>query len=325
MTEIIPTTATVHDAYPHHCDVGFTNIGEYLVVRAGLSPALKPDKATLVVAGDIVDIKPISAVDVEEMPRHHLEGLEWVVTRVHPRRSKISRPGHGRHGGEWFEQVIAANLDLLAIVVSVKKPPFHPRLVDRYLVAAERGEVEPVICLNKIDLLEPEDPPEELQELQQFDNEILRVSGKTGENIDKLASRIRGLCVAFVGHSGVGKSSIINALFPGLNLKTSGLRRGDRRGRHTTSRASLFRVDDEGTRLIDTPGIKSLDIWGITAEELHWYFPDFEDYWRECHFNDCTHTHETDCAVKRAVAEGKIKQVRYDSYVRLYQSLKLRK
>ncbi len=320
MTQAQPSQGIVHDAYPHYADVGLRIAGEQTVVRAGLSSQLQAGDSTLIVAGDAVLIEPMDRIRDEDLPRHGVDDLEWVVTSVRERRSKLSRPGHARHGGEHFEQVIAANLDLMLIVTSVARPPFHPRLVDRFLVAAERGEVPAMICLNKIDLAR--EAPPELAHLGEFSLPVAQCSAKTGEGVEALLETIRGRTVAFVGASGVGKSSVINNAFPELALRVGRLRRGDRSGRHTTTRASLLRVDEAGTCLIDTPGVKSFGIWGIQPEELHWYFPEFDAYWPECKFNDCTHTHEVVCAVKTAVQAGKIKAGRYASYARLYGSLR---
>jgi ribosome biogenesis GTPase len=319
-----PHDAVVHDAYPHHADVGVQSAEGYTVLRAGLSPQLAAGTSTLIVAGDRVVIEPVAGVSEEELPRHGVDDLAWVVTGVRERRSKLSRPGHARHGGERFEQVIAANLDRLIIVAALARPPFHPRLVDRFLVAAERGEVPPMILLNKIDLARKAEAEAEaeLGQLRQFDLPTLHASAKTGEGLEELLQTVHGKTVAFVGASGVGKTSIINAAFPDLALRVGRLQKGGRRGRHTTTRASLFRVDENDTCLIDTPGMQSFGIWGIEPDELHWYFPEFEPYWPDCKFNDCTHTHEVECAVKEAAVRGEIKKGRYASYVRLYESLR---
>ncbi len=319
-----PTQAVVHDAYPHHADVGIRWDDDYEVIRVGLSPQLPAGETTLIVAGDRVVVEPVERVSEEELPRHGVDDLDWVVTSIQDRRSKLSRPGHARHGGERFEQVIAANLDLLVIVTSVARPPFHPRLVDRFLVAAERGEVPAMICLNKIDLIRSAagQAAAELRQVRQFDLPTVHTSARTDAGVEELLASVRGKTVAFVGASGVGKSSLINAAFPELALRIGKLQKGGRRGRHTTTRASLFRVDDRDTRLIDTPGVQSFGIWGIEPEELHWYFPEFEPHWPQCKFNDCTHTHEVECAVKEAVERGEIRRGRYASYVRLYESLR---
>jgi ribosome biogenesis GTPase len=317
-----PRRARVHETYPHYCDIELLDDPGGDLPRAAFAPSLEPGDETLITTGDLIDVVPLTDdLDASTYPRHAAKAADWVVVRIHPRESKLSRPGKGRHGGEHFEQVMVANVDLLAIVVSVRNPPYHPRLIDRFLVSAERGEVPPLLCLNKIDLLDDDAPPE-LADIDQFGIDVLRYSAATGEGLDALHDAIRGRTVAFVGHSGTGKSSTMNAMFPELALRVGRLRRGDQRGRHTTTRVSLFRVDDEGTLLVDTPGIKSLDIWGIEPDELRWYFPEFEDHWNDCRFNDCTHTHEVGCAVKEAVEAGTIRPLRYDAYVRLYEAMR---
>ncbi len=247
------------------------------------------------------------------------EGGPWRLLEVLPRRSLLSRPDplHAH-----VQRLIAANIDLVVHVVSVKWPPFRPRLIDRVLIAVQKGGANPVICVNKIDLVEAADRPRFLEPLRVYADlhvPVIGCSTRSGEGIPTLRAAIEGKTCAFVGHSGVGKSSILNALDARLNLVTGDLhKRGS--GRHTTSASTLHDLGDD-TLVIDTPGIREFGLWDLSPEELRQSFPEFEEPSESCRFNDCTHLHEPGCEVKRGVESGEISRARYDTYVRLATDL----
>lgn len=241
------------------------------------------------------------------------------VETVLPRQSVLARPDPiNKH----LQRMIAANIDVVVHVVSVKSPPLRPRLIDRYLIAIQRGGAQPVLCVNKIDLLPGEEREEELAKLAPYRDlevPVIAVSTKSGEGLDALRSEVEGKMAALVGHSGVGKSSILNALDERLQLATGGLhRRGT--GRHTTTRATLYDFG-AGTYLIDTPGIREFGLWDLDRDSLRDYFPEFLEPSEWCRFTNCTHVHEPDCEVKRRIDAGEINRARYETYVRLYESL----
>jgi len=242
------------------------------------------------------------------------------VLRVLPRRSALSRPDPYN---PQLERTIAANLDLGVIVVAARSPPLRPRLVDRYLVVLERGGVAPLLCLNKVDQIPGAEVAEEIEAVLApyvaLGLPVLRASAKTGEGLGALAVAIAGRTTAFVGHSGTGKSSLINALFPGLALETGALD-DDERGRHTTTAAELHELGG-GTRLIDTPGVRSLGLGRLDPEQLRWYFPEFQDHAEACPYRDCTHDHEPECAVRAAALAGHLSRARFEGYLRLLKSL----
>lgn len=243
--------------------------------------------------------------------RHRVVGLE-------PRRTKLARPDVGN---ENLERVIVANVDVVVIVVSVVTPPLHPRLIDRYLVAIQIGGAEPMIVVNKTDLMPEDELALELEKVAPYaslDVPILAVSNETGQGMDALREALAGKTCAFVGHSGVGKSSLANGLFPDLALKVGGLMRGHGRGAHTTSTSSLFDVGN-GTRLIDTPGIRSFGLGKMSRIELQEAFPEFEGF--QCKFRDCSHVHEPGCGVKAAVEEGQLYRARYETFCRLLEEV----
>lgn len=240
------------------------------------------------------------------------DGKTWQVEAIGERRSKLSRPDVAN---PHLERVIVANVDVVCIVVSVVAPPLHPRIIDRYMIAIQRGGAKPVLCVNKLDLLG--DDEEELRKLEPYaalDVPIYGCSASTGQGIAELREELAGKTAAFVGHSGVGKSSVMNAIFPRLELKTGQLMGGYGRGAHTTTTSSLHDFPD-GTRLIDTPGVRSFGLGKLSREELQWHFPEFEPF--QCKFRDCAHDHEPECAVRAAAERGDVHPVRYDTYLRI--------
>ena len=215
------------------------------------------------------------------------------------------------------EHIMAANVDVAVIVVSSTQPPFHPRLVDRYLVLCEYGNVKPVICMTKIDLEKAPD----LSMYTEMNIPVFEVSNATGKGLDRLLAGLEGKLCVLVGHSGVGKSTIINALLKNEDLPTAAVGRKSGRGRHTTTNSSLHPIG-KSTLLIDTPGIRSLGLFDITPDNLRFYFPEFDEFSSKCQYRDCTHSHEPKCGVKEAVKEKRISLRRYESYIRLLSESK---
>jgi ribosome biogenesis GTPase / thiamine phosphate phosphatase len=251
------------------------------------------------------------------------------VVRVLPRRTVLSRPDPRDAN---TERVVAANIDVVVIVVSVVSPPLHPRLIDRYLVAVEHGGARAIIAVNKADLMGPDELARELTKLDPYRAAgipvvVCRASPQSGKkDVSVLRVLLAGTTCAFVGHSGVGKSSLANALHPDLGLEVGAVRQHDQRGRHTTTASSMHRIPGEhgapGVRVIDTPGVRYFGLADITPEELRWMFPEFLTLAPDCHFTDCTHAHEPGCAVKAAAESGRIPAVRHQTYLRLLEELR---
>ncbi|MCB1009939.1 MAG: ribosome small subunit-dependent GTPase A [Acidobacteria bacterium] len=248
-------------------------------------------------------------------------GGALAVSSILPRTSRLSRPdpflAHR-------ERVIAANLDLAIVVVSLRKPPLSPGLIDRFLVALAHGGVAAAIAVNKVDLAdEPREEDPELELLAPYrdlETPLVPCSGKTGEGIAELAALLAGRTAVLVGHSGVGKSSLLAALAPEIDVRVGEVSEHWGKGRHTTTRSRIYDLGG-GTRLIDTPGIREFGLWKLEPAELALYFDEFEEPAASCRFNDCTHSHEPACAVRAAAESGAIPPERYAAYLRILESL----
>ena len=260
---------------------------------------------------------PIAVGDwVEMVPDPHDPEAAWIVA-VKERRSFLIRFNKKKKA----LQVIAANTDVLVCVGSAKSPPFRPRFIDRLLVSAQVGGVEPLIFLNKSDLgLEREDRTR-LAAYRRAGYPVVVGSALSGKGLAGLKSLLKGRDAAFVGQSGVGKSSLLNRLDNRLDLKVGEISRKYDRGGHVTSHAALLELEF-GARVVDTPGIRELDIYGIAPEELGRCFPDFHRSAERCGYASCCHIDEPDCGVKADVESGKIHPDRYLSYVNIFTHLR---
>lgn len=293
------------------------NRGLVLGVAKGLCEVLIGDTtAACLLGSDLAATQQSDLAVGDEVFLDRRDGT-WIVVGVAPRRTKLSRRDVGN---AHRERVIVANVDLVAVVVSVVSPPLHPRIIDRYLIAIQKGGCQAAVVVNKIDLLPPEERDLELRKLDPYRRlgvPVVPCAASAGEGIAELATLLDGKLSAFVGHSGVGKSSLVNALAPHLEAKVGEVSEGYGRGTHTTTSSSLLDLGN-GIRLIDTPGIRSFGLWQLTGEELPWYFPEFQEAGR-CAFADCSHTHEPRCAIKAAVEQGRLSAERYDTYLRLLE------
>ena len=239
-----------------------------------------------------------------------------VVERVLPRTSQLSRldPQNPRR-----ERVLLANVDTVVIVVTLAHPPLITGLIDRFLIAIERGRARALICANKIDLCTPAERQVEAAKLDLYrERSVASVlcSATTHEGLSDLRRALEGKLCAFVGKSGVGKSSLLNALLAVDAERVAAVRETDGKGRHTTTRATLHDLE-AGTRIIDTPGIRSLGLAAIDAKDVARYFPQIGLWAVGCRFRDCTHTREPDCAVVSAVREGRLAQEHWLGYLRI--------
>ncbi|MDX1686820.1 MAG: ribosome small subunit-dependent GTPase A [Candidatus Promineifilaceae bacterium] len=256
---------------------------------------------------------------------------DWVTISVAPdgtgliesvaeRESVLSRarpsPYEKRKVLEDQEQVLVANPDQVVFVFSIRKPRPSLRKLDRFLVVAEMNELPAVICVNKIDLARSGEAQEQFSLYEEIGYPVLYTSAKTREGLDELNDCLRGKISVLAGSSGVGKSSLLNAMQPGLGLRVKEVSEATEKGLHTTRHAELFPLD-EGGYVADTPGIRALALFDVEPQELDGYFREIAPLVPHCQFSDCSHVHEPGCAVREAVEEGQISEERYNSYLRL--------
>lgn len=214
------------------------------------------------------------------------------------------------------EQVLVANPDQVVFVFSIRQPAPSLRKLDRFLVVAELNELPALICVNKVDLAEEGEAQEVFGLYEQIGYPVIYVSARTGEGIDELREALKGRLSVLAGSSGVGKSSLLNAMQPGLGLRVREVSDATEKGMHTTRHAELFELD-QGGYVADTPGIRALALFDVEPQELDGYFREIAPLVADCQFSDCTHRHEPKCAVRRAVEEGVVSRQRYESYLRL--------
>jgi len=240
-----------------------------------------------------------------------------VVEDVLPRTAWLAR----RQQESGLEQVLVANLDQVLIVVSLAEPAFRPRLIDRILVAAGRGGFRALIVFNKVDLLVDRGPFEEFITLYEgLGYPTWCTSAVTGEGIPRLAEALCGQTTVLTGQSGVGKSTLLNAVQPGLDLRAAAVSEKWGKGRHTTTSTTLIPLQ-MGGYVADTPGVRSFGIAGLEPSDVGIFFPDFAPYIDDCRFRECTHDHEPQCAVMAALEARRIHPHRYESYLRILSGM----
>ncbi len=267
---------------------------------------------------EIKQVDPIAIGDrvrfQEADPSH--PGGQGLIVEVLPRRSALSRLAAGPRPRE---QVIVANADLVIAVFSVRDPAPKWNLLDRYLVSAESSGLPTLICMTKIDLLDgshDDDLHRGLADYERIGYPVLLTSAETGAGIDALSAALAGKLAVLVGKSGVGKTSLLNAIEPELGLRVSAVSRATSKGRHTTTHLEMFPLASGGA-VVDTPGMREFGLWG-SGGDLAAHFPEMQPYLGQCRFGvRCHHRHEPGCAIKQAVEAGAISARRYDSFLRL--------
>jgi len=267
----------------------------------------KADSKNLITVGDFVYFERKEA--------------NFVIFQVEMRKSILSRADNL---SQKKQQLIAANIDQVIITASAVSPPFKPSLIDRYIIAARKGCMEPIIVINKVDLLEENPEEKELVDLSfttyaELRIRCLRVSVKTGEGMEELRGLMKEKTSVFSGQSGTGKSSLINEI-TGSNLKIGDLIAKTAKGSHTTTSTSLLALDGGGF-CIDTPGIRSFGVWNLSADEITEYFEEIAQAATMCRFSGCSHREEEGCAVLQAVEDGKISPLRLLSYFSLLETV----
>lgn len=247
-------------------------------------------------------------VEIEIIDEEKLLGN---IIEIFPRSNSLIRPA-------------SANIDQALVIFSIIKPDPNYNLLDRFLITMEKQQIPTVICFNKKDIASPEEQEELRMAYCNSGCEILFVSGKENQGLARLRDVLRGKTTVVAGPSGVGKSTIVNAITPEANMQTGEISRKIERGKHTTRHAELFAVEKD-TYIMDTPGFTSLSVDEMEKEELKEYYPEFAEYEPFCKFGGCVHISEPVCGVKDALEEGKISQIRYQNYKLIYEELKAKK
>lgn len=258
----------------------------------------KEQKKPLV--GDLVEMVP---VDEEKMTGN--------ITEILPRKNTLIRPA-------------SANVDQALVIFAIVKPNPNYNLLDRFLITMEQQSLPCLICFNKQDIATEEEKQELIEAYGKSGYEVLFVSGKLQEGIDDIRKRLQGRTTVVAGPSGVGKSTIINALYPQANMETGEISRKIERGKHTTRHAELFALSED-TFIFDTPGFTSLSLGEMEKEELQGFYPEFIPYEKYCKFAGCSHISEPVCGVKDALEKGDISRMRYENYKVLYEEIKNRR
>ena len=243
--------------------------------------------------------------------------LAGVIEAIEERRSQLTRP-------DFYDgvKVVAANIDQI-LMVSAILPEFTPQIIDRYLVACEDMGIEPILVLNKIDLIDDEGLEfinEILDIYRALDYKVHLVSTKTGEGIDALKQVLVGKNNIFVGQSGVGKSTLVNTVLPDADILTKEVSENSGLGQHTTTVSRLHHLPSGGN-LIDSPGIREFGLWHLDVERVTWCFKEFREFIGGCRFRDCKHLNDPGCILVEAVDAGKISELRFDSYHRILESM----
>jgi len=288
-----------------------TELGQ---IQCALRESLRQEaesRHSVVVVGDNVDVELLVDIDPgEELKKKKTYGA---IFKIYPRHSKFSRPKRGK---EEIEQIVAANIDQMLIISAVKRPQFKMGLIDRFLIAAHQGSLEPIIVLNKIDLEHTLDLNRLEQIYKSINVSMITTSATKKIGLDKFREVLTNKHSIVVGQSGTGKSSLLNAVEKGLKLKVGEISDYSQKGTHTTAAVEMHPLSFGGY-VVDTPGLKYLGLWNIEAEDLRYLYPEIAGYSEKCRFRNCLHMSEPGCAVKEAVEEEQIYPERYESYLKI--------
>ena len=280
------------------------------IVDASLRGRLKREddsERVKLAVGDVVLVEPDA------------RGGTWAICEILPRRSRLARRAPG---GAYGERIVAANVDQVVIVFAAAKPDPHPRMLDRFLVIAEANELAARIIVNKVDLVSEREAHERFVAYERAGYPIHFTSTKRGDGLEAVRLILGNRVSVFTGPSGVGKSSLLNALFPGLSLRVGEISESVNKGRHTTVGAVMIPLPEEsGGFVVDTPGLREVGMWALSLEHLDQYFPELRPFLSHCRFADCTHTVEPGCAVKDAVDRREVSSERYASYLKLREEI----
>jgi ribosome biogenesis GTPase / thiamine phosphate phosphatase len=267
---------------------------------------------------DAEQILKLAVGDVVALERD-TRGEVWTIRDILPRRSRLARraPGGGRG-----ERIVAANVDQVVVVFAAARPEPHPRMLDRFLVIAEGNDLAARVVINKVELVGGDEARARFADYDRAGYPVHYTSVKAAIGLEQLHSALSGRTSVLTGPSGVGKSSLMNALYPGLDLRVSEISESVNKGRHTTVGGYAHPLPDAaGGFVVDTPGLREVGLWSLPPEDLAAFFREFRPFIPACRFADCQHGAEPDCAVRTAVEQGQVSAARYESYRKLRSEL----
>lgn len=269
---------------------------------------------------DITSTNPVAVGDQVRIEEEEGGAGYAVITEVLPRHNYINRqsPRHKRQ-----HHIVAANLDQTMLVATLREPRTSQGFIDRFLLASEMYHVPPIIVFNKSDLYREKEMERYAQMRDMYQEAgypVFLVSAARNSGLEELRSKLQGRITLVSGHSGVGKTSLLNLLLPGMDLRTKDISGWSGKGQHTTTFAEMFDLPGGG-RIIDTPGMREFGLVDIEKQEVSHYFPEMRERLQECQFNNCLHLNEPGCAVKKAVQDGQIHPLRFESYVGILVSI----
>jgi ribosome biogenesis GTPase len=259
------------------------------------------------------------AVGDDVVLQEDARGGAWGIAEILPRRSVLSRRDPARAGAE---RVVVANVDQVVVVFALRKPEPHPAMLDRFLVIAEANHLAARIVINKLDLADKDEARRLFGRYEELGYPLHLTSCREERGLEELRAALRGHTSALSGPSGVGKSSLLNTMYPGLGLRVGEISSSVNKGRHTTVGAYLHPLPDGGY-VADTPGLREIGLWGIPARDLDECFPEIRSRKHECRFGDCSHQSEPECAVRDALRRGEIAEERYASFTKLSEELRV--
>ncbi len=269
---------------------------------------------------NITSTNPVAVGDAVEVEVEDEAEKTAMITEIHPRNNYINRQSprqkHQHH-------IVASNLDQSLLVATLKEPRTSQGFIDRFLVASEMFHVKALIAFNKSDLFKKKEQEKFEQMKEMYESvgyKVFLTSTKENTGIEELKKELKDKTTLISGHSGVGKSSLLNVIFPDMNLKTQEISGWSGKGQHTTTFAEMFDLSFGG-RIIDTPGMREFGLVDISKQEISHYFPEMRVRINDCQFNNCLHVNEPGCAIKEAVANGEISEDRYVSYVSIMESI----
>jgi ribosome biogenesis GTPase len=265
------------------------------------------DQAVKLAVGDVVTLERDERDEV------------WAIAEILPRRSRLARraPGSGRG-----ERIVAANVDQVVVVFAAAKPEPHPRMLDRFLVIAEGNDLTARVVVNKVELVGPDEPRTRFRDYERAGYPVHYTSVKARIGLEELHGALAGRTSVLTGPSGVGKSSLMNAMYPGLDLRVGAISESVNKGRHTTVGGYAHPLPHaDGGFVVDTPGLREVGLWSLPPEDLDRCFPEFRPLIPQCRFADCQHGAEPDCAVRTAVDQDQVSRERYESYRKLRSEL----